>query len=98
MDYFNNEFEVSEIGNLSIENRLDRISVHGDLDITLDNEGLLKARALHEMFRGIVMTLAYKVNTPADTPAIAEVSDVDNPFKGCCSRKTRARRPRWIRP
>lgn len=81
MDFFNNESEVSEIGNLSIENRLDRISVYGDLDITPDNEGLLKARALHEMFRGIMMMLEYKMNTPVVTPVVAEVSEVDNPFK-----------------
>lgn len=81
MDFFNNESEVSEIGNLSIENRLDRISVHGDLDITLDKDGLLKARSLYLMFRGIMMTLEYKMNAQAGLPVMAEVSEVDNPFK-----------------
>lgn len=81
MDFFNNESEVSEIGNLSIENRLDRISVHGDLDITLNRDGLLKARALHEVFRGIMMTLEYRVNVQSNPPAAVEILEVDNPFK-----------------
>lgn len=82
MNYFKNEEEVSLIGGLMIENHLDRIVISGDTELTLDREGLLKARALHEHLKAIVVSLEYMSNTVVD-PVVAVVDDVvDNPFNG----------------
>ncbi len=40
IDPFNNEEDVIHVGELDIENRLDRISIHGSVDITKDQQGL----------------------------------------------------------
>jgi hypothetical protein len=32
-----NEADVIEVGNLMLENRLDRITISGDVDLTVDN-------------------------------------------------------------
>jgi len=47
---FKNEADRVQIGGLSIENRLDRVSLYGSLDITLDQEGLETVRELMEVF------------------------------------------------
>ena len=41
-----NEADTFQIGELTIENRIDRISLFGTLDITLDREGMKKAARL----------------------------------------------------
>lgn len=46
---FQNEADSVTIGDLSIENRVDRISIFGSIDITLDSEGLKKLRVLHNI-------------------------------------------------
>ena len=38
--------DVRDIGGLSIENRVDRISISGDIDLALDKPGLALARQL----------------------------------------------------
>jgi hypothetical protein len=44
-----NEADVLNIGHLTIENRLDRITLSGDVDLTADKPGLALARQLHEL-------------------------------------------------
>lgn len=84
MDYFNNEEEVLGIGNLTIENRVDRITISGDVDLTLDKEGLLKARLLFAHLRGIMVVLEYKMNSEKALALAGstELADdvVNNPF------------------
>ena len=43
---YENEADTFRIADLTVENRLDRISLFGSLDITLDREGLKKAQEL----------------------------------------------------
>ncbi len=76
---FANEADVVEIGNLTIENRLDRITIAGDVDLTLDNAGLAKARALQQLV-GAVLAKMEEGALPEVLPA-AEVKAVDNPFE-----------------
>ena len=57
MDYFKNESEVDRIGNLQIENRLDRITLSGDLDITKDKQGELRLIGLIDRLNGIAKAL-----------------------------------------
>jgi len=60
---YKNAVDSLQIGNLTVENRLDRISLSGCLDITLDQEGLNAARALMD-----VLSLAMHELTHAELP------------------------------
>jgi hypothetical protein len=73
-----NEAEVVEIGGLTLENRLDRISVSGDVDLTLDQTGLAQARLLHGLLGEIVAKLEAR-ELPASLPP-PDVTKVGNPF------------------
>ena len=75
---FANEADVVEIGNLTIENRLDRITIAGDVDLTLDKAGLAKARALQQLV-GAVLAKMEEGALPEELPA-ASVKSVANPF------------------
>ena len=54
---FENEEEVITIQELSIENRLDRVSINGSVDITKDKQGLEYAFALKRQIDTIVEKL-----------------------------------------
>ncbi len=76
---FRNESECLQIGDLTIENRLDRLTVYGSLDITRDKEGLKAARDLKA-----VIDLAVAELEKADLPeriTLEESETVENPFK-----------------
>ena len=73
-----NEADVAQIGNLMLENRLDRITVSGDVDLTMDKAGLAHARRLHEILAAVVERLEAGT-LPEQLPPPA-VQTVDNPF------------------
>ena len=73
-----NEADVIEVGNLAIENRLDRITLHGDVDLTRDKAGLAQARLLHRLLGDVVGVLEAAA-LPDALPA-PQVKTVDNPF------------------
>lgn len=73
-----NEADVLEIGGLMIENRLDRITMSGDLDLTADKRGLAAARHLHALLGQVVASLEGR-ELPDRLPPPA-VETVDNPF------------------
>ncbi|MCE3608147.1 hypothetical protein LXA47_31765 [Massilia sp. P8910] len=73
-----NEADVVSVGKLMIENRLDRITVSGDVDLTADKIGLAHARRLQEVLGEIVAKLE-AMSLPAELPPAA-VGEVDNPF------------------
>ncbi|MDD2271129.1 MAG: hypothetical protein PHP95_04140 [Desulfuromonadaceae bacterium] len=75
---FKNESDYIQIGELTIENRIDRVSIYGSTDITLDKVGLVVAKELKAIIDS-VLTDMEKVNLP-DRIAIAPVETVDNPF------------------
>lgn len=54
---FRNESEVVQINGLTVENRLDRVSVYGSIDFTLDKMGLEKARKLLVVVKATVEAL-----------------------------------------
>ncbi|MYN45827.1 hypothetical protein GTP23_12290 [Pseudoduganella sp. FT93W] len=73
-----NEADVRHIGQLCIENRLDRITISGDLDLTADQRGLADARALQQLLNDVVAAL--ESHTLPATLAPAVVTTVANPF------------------
>lgn len=74
-----NEADVLHIGGLTIENRLDRITIAGDIDLTLDQAGQADTRALHKLLSDVLASLD-RQTLPAKLPP-PQVSTVDNPFE-----------------
>ena len=76
---YQNESDSFTIGSdLTIENRLDRISVNGSLELTKDKEGLQYAYALKRIVDSAIEALKGK-----DLPERIEVraaDSVNNPF------------------
>ncbi|MET0983110.1 MAG: hypothetical protein ABWY02_13485 [Telluria sp.] len=73
-----NEADVVHIGNLMLENRLDRITISGDVDLTMDAAGLAHARRLREIVQAVVERLEAQA-LPERLPA-PDVKTVENPF------------------
>lgn len=78
IDPFENESETLQIGDLTIENRLDRVSFYGSLDITKDKVGLANARKLMGILGMVVIKLESE-DLP-DQVAIKPTDSVKNPF------------------
>jgi hypothetical protein len=76
---YENEADVLQVGNLTLENRLDRITISGDLDLTADKQGLAAARLLHDLLGQVVARLEGQA-LPDKLPA-PHVKTVDNPFQ-----------------
>lgn len=74
-----NESDVLTIGNLTIENRVDRITLSGDIDLTADQAGLANARQLQLLLTDVVARLETQP-LAAKLPAAA-VKTVSNPFE-----------------
>ena len=75
---FANEADVLHVGDLMLENRLDRITLSGDVDLTLDQAGLALARRLHTLLGEIVGRME-GAELPERLPP-PNVEQVDNPF------------------
>lgn len=77
---FADESGAQRIGELSIENRTDRVSLYGSLDLTRDQAGLRRARDLKRILDAVVRALAAEAELP-DTAAGPETpQQVKNPF------------------
>lgn len=75
---YENEADVVEVGNLMLENRVDRITISGDVDLTADRRGLEQARLLQALLARVVTSLEAK-DLPDRLPP-PDVKTVDNPF------------------
>ena len=75
---FANEADVMGIGNLMLENRVDRITLSGDIDLTADLRGLADARRLHAVLGDIVAALEAR-ELPDQLPP-PQITTIDNPF------------------
>jgi hypothetical protein len=75
-----NESDVLRIGNLSIENRVDRITISGDIDLTGDQAGLENARQLQQLLNDVVAKLGGQQDLPAKLAAPV-AKTVSNPFE-----------------
>lgn len=76
---YENETDLFSIGGMSIENRLDRISIYGSLDITKDKEGLENALKLKHIIDASIDALKRDENLP-DRIEILGTDTIENPF------------------
>ena len=74
-----NEADVLRIGNLEIENRLDRVSLTGDLVLTKDKAGLALAKELQSLIGRVVKALEAQKQLP-ETVELKAPEMVKNPF------------------
>ena len=75
---FENEVESLQIDELTIENRLDRISIYGNIDLTRDKIGLERARQLQRLLTDALNVL--EGEELPDAIATKPSSQVPNPF------------------
>lgn len=82
MKPYANESEVLQLEGLTIENRTDRISIHGEIDITKDKQGLKAVRELKNFIDDTLKVLESeeRKGTLPDTVTLEKTVAVDNPF------------------
>jgi hypothetical protein len=76
---YENETDSLTIGGITVENRLDRISIYGELDLTKDQQGLSAALKLKRVVDAAVDTLKHTKNLP-DQIEVKSAETIDNPF------------------
>ena len=80
IDPFANESEALQLDDLTIENRTDRVSIYGSLDITRDQRGLEMAKILAQLFDAIVGRLSQE-ELPESLPPPQNIEVVKNPLE-----------------
>ncbi len=75
---FENEAESLQIDELTIENRLDRIAIYGNIEITRDKRGLERARQLQRLLDDTVRAL--EAEDLPETVQTIPPDKVPNPF------------------
>lgn len=75
-----NESDALSIGGLNIENRLDRVSIYGNVDLTRDQAGLDLARHLQAALAATVAALEAEKNLPARVAAPEAPTAARDPF------------------
>ena len=75
---YKNESESLEIAGLTVENRLDRVSIYGSIDLTKDKEGLEHAREMKKSLDLTVEELEHS-NLP-NRIQVVKTEIVANPF------------------
>ena len=79
MKVYQNESESIEIGKLTIENRTDRITMYGSIDLTRDKAGLKAAQDMKATLDAIVAFLQNE-NLPEQI-AMKAPAEKKNPFR-----------------
>lgn len=74
-----NESDVLTIGNLAVENRVDRVTFQGDVVLTQDKTGLVLAKQLQAVINAIVKALEDDKALP-DAVQVVKPRTVKNPF------------------
>ncbi|TPG55743.1 hypothetical protein EAH89_14385 [Roseomonas nepalensis] len=78
---FADEAASTSVGDLTIENRLDRVSVYGSLDLTRDRRGLEAARRLRSLLDAVVGALESEGDRlPEELESKPGTTQVPNPF------------------
>lgn len=76
-----NESEVIRVGNLEIENRIDRVSMTGDVVLTKDQQGLALAKELRFLVGSVIKALEAEKQLP-EMVELKPAQEVENPFDG----------------
>jgi len=79
IDPFANESQSLQLDDLTIENRTDRVSLYGSIEITRDLRGLELARTIKQLLDSIVKRLAQE-DLPESIPPPQNIDVVKNPF------------------
>ena len=74
-----NEADVLRIAGLEVENRVDRVSITGDIVLTKDLAGLALAKELHSFIGCVVKALEAEKQLP-ETVELKPIETVKNPF------------------
>lgn len=78
---FADEAVSTSIGDLTVENRLDRVSLYGSLDLTRDRQGLENTQRLQALLEAVVQALESEGNRlPDKDRRKPKVTQVRNPF------------------
>ncbi|MDJ0391058.1 hypothetical protein QMO56_23385 [Roseomonas sp. E05] len=78
---FADEAASTSVGSLTIENRLDRVSLYGALDLTRDRRGLEDARRLRALLEAVVRVLEGEGDQlPEKDLGRPDVTQIPNPF------------------
>lgn len=80
LEPFANESQSLGIGDLTIENRTDRVALYGSIDLTRDKAGLAQARRLKALLDKVVATLEAARDLPEALPPPKKPGKVPNPF------------------
>jgi heptaprenylglyceryl phosphate synthase len=80
IDPFANESESLQIDELTIENRTDKVSIYGSIDITRDQRGLELARTIKHLLDSIVERLSQE-DLPESIPPPQNIDVIKNPFE-----------------
>jgi hypothetical protein len=76
---YENETESFQIDEMTVENRLDRISIYGSLELTKDRQGLESALKLKRIIDASIDALKRDKNLP-DRIETIPTENVQNPF------------------
>ncbi|MCX7258389.1 MAG: hypothetical protein NTZ64_17205 [Polaromonas sp.] len=74
-----NESDVIRIDHLEIENRVDRVTLMGDVVLTKDKAGLALAKELQALLGEIIQCLESDEKLP-DVVELKPATESDNPF------------------
>jgi hypothetical protein len=75
-----NESESFGLGDLTVENRTDRVSIYGSIDLTRDKEGLAHAQTLKSLLEKVIQVLEADRHLPDKLPPPEPPDAVKNPF------------------
>ena len=76
---FANESDMLTLGGFAVENRVDRVTLHGDPEIPKDKAGLALARQLQAVVDATVKALQADKALP-DAVQVVKPKSVKNPF------------------
>ncbi|WP_043366700.1 hypothetical protein [Belnapia sp. F-4-1] len=74
------EASALQIGDLTIENRLNRVALFGSLDLTRDKAGLQHAKTLRDLLAAVVTELERPGTELPEATKTASIDTVKNPF------------------
>ena len=76
---FTNEADMLTVGELAIENRVDRVTLQGDVELTKDRRGLALAKQLKAVLDATVKELEADQTLP-EAVEVVKPRSVKNPF------------------